>query len=99
MIHSGGSMGNPRHPCGRYDARPRLQVRTRGATRLPAHQPSTQEGDSMHRDEIMKEACDLAHLYRITTGDTFRLQDIDPADIAGLEAEDKPRDQEGVQAG
>jgi len=53
----------------------------------------------MHRDEIMKEACDLAHLYRITTGDTFRLQDIDPADIAGLEAEDKPRDQEGVQAG
>ena len=45
----------------------------------------------MHRGQIIQEARDLAHVYRITTGDTFRLQDIDPADTAGLEAEDKPR--------
>src|SRR5918912_2527531 len=53
----------------------------------------------MHRDQIMKEARDLAHGYRVTKGDTFRLQDIDPADTAGLEAEDKPRAQAGVQTG
>ena len=53
----------------------------------------------MHRDAILKEARDLAHVYRVTKGDTFRLQDIDPADTAGLEAEDKPRAQEGVQTG
>ena len=34
----------------------------------------------MHLDEIMKAMRDLAHVYRITKGDTFRLQDIDPAD-------------------
>ena len=32
-------------------------------------------------------------------GDTFRLKDIDPEDTAGLEAEDKPRAQEGLRAG
>src|ERR671922_882329 len=53
----------------------------------------------MHRDAILKEARALAHVYRVTKGDTFRLQDIDPADTAGLEAEDKPRAQEGVQTG
>jgi PPK2 family polyphosphate:nucleotide phosphotransferase len=53
----------------------------------------------MHLDEIMKETRALAHVYRITKGDTFRLQDIDPADTAGLEAEDKPRAQEGLQTG
>jgi PPK2 family polyphosphate:nucleotide phosphotransferase len=53
----------------------------------------------MHCDQIIQEARDLAHGYRITKGDTFRLQDIDPADTAGLEAEDKPRAQEGVQTG
>src|SRR4030095_1820419 len=35
----------------------------------------------------------------ITEGDAFRLKDIDPADTAGLEAEDKPRAQEGLQTG
>jgi PPK2 family polyphosphate:nucleotide phosphotransferase len=53
----------------------------------------------MHLDEIIQDARELAHPYRITTGDTFRLQDIDPADTAGLEAEDKPRAQEGLQTG
>src|SRR5919108_898487 len=53
----------------------------------------------MHRDAILKEARDLAHVYRVTKGDTFRLQDIDPAETAGLEAEDKPRAREGVQTG
>src|SRR5262249_54373942 len=73
--------------------------RTRGATRRPSHQPSTQESYPMHRDTMMQEARDLAHVYRITKGGTFRLQDIDPADTAGLEAEDKPRAQEGLQTG
>ena len=53
----------------------------------------------MHLDEIIKEARDLAQVYRITEGDTFRLRDIDPEDTAGLEAEDKPRDQSGLQTG
>jgi len=53
----------------------------------------------MHLDEIIQKARDLAHVYRITEGATFHLQDIDPEDTAGLEAEDKPRAQEGLQTG
>ena len=53
----------------------------------------------MQLDEIITGARAFAQTYRITKGDTFRLQDIDPEDTAGLEAEDKPRAQEGLQAG
>jgi PPK2 family polyphosphate:nucleotide phosphotransferase len=53
----------------------------------------------MKLDEIIKVASDLAKSYRITEGDTFRLKDVDPDDTAGLEAEDKPRAQEGLQTG
>src|SRR5215475_3666465 len=53
----------------------------------------------MQLDEIIKEARDLAQVYRVTEGDTFRLQDIAPEDTAGLEAEDKPRAQERLQTG
>src|SRR4030095_2000375 len=53
----------------------------------------------MQLDEIIQSARELAQAYRITKGDTFRLKDIDPEDTAGLEAEDKPRDQEGLRAG
>jgi PPK2 family polyphosphate:nucleotide phosphotransferase len=53
----------------------------------------------MQLDEIIKGARDLAQAYRITAGDTFRLKNIDPKDTAGLEAEDKPRAQEGLQMG
>jgi PPK2 family polyphosphate:nucleotide phosphotransferase len=53
----------------------------------------------MQLDKIIQVARDLAKAYRITDGDTFRLQDIDPDDTAGLEAEDKPRAQEGLQTG
>jgi polyphosphate kinase 2 (PPK2 family) len=53
----------------------------------------------MHLDEIIQGARELAQAYRITEGDTFRLKDIDPEDTAGLEAEDKPRAQEGLQTG
>ena len=53
----------------------------------------------MQLDEIIQVARDLAKAYRITEGDTFRLQDIDPEDTAGLEAEDKPRAKEGLQTG
>ena len=53
----------------------------------------------MQLDEIIQRARDLAQAYRITEGGTFRLQDIDPDDTAGLEAEDKPRAQEGLQTG
>ena len=53
----------------------------------------------MQLDEIIQRARELAQAYRITKGDTFRLKDIDPEDTAGLEAEDKPRAQEGLQAG
>ena len=53
----------------------------------------------MDLDAIIQGARARAQPYRITEGDAFRLQDIDPADTAGLEAEDKPRAQEGLQTG
>src|SRR5215813_14179868 len=53
----------------------------------------------MQLAEIIQRAREIAQAYRITKGDTFRLKDIDPEDTAGLEAEDKLRAQEGLQAG
>src|SRR6266850_3942963 len=53
----------------------------------------------MKLGEIITGASELAQAYRITEGDTLRLQDIDPEDTAGLEAEDKPRAKESVQTG
>jgi len=53
----------------------------------------------MDLDAIIQGARARAQPYRITEGDAFRLKDIDPADTAGLEAEDKPRAQEGLQTG
>src|SRR5215813_6612941 len=53
----------------------------------------------MQLDEIIQRARELAEAYRITKDNTFRLKDIDPEDTAGLEAEDKPRAQEGLQTG
>jgi len=52
----------------------------------------------MKLDEIIKTASDLATPYRITEGDTFRLKDIDPDDIAGMEAADKLRAKEGLHS-
>jgi hypothetical protein len=66
---------------------------------LASQYSSTQEYDPMQLDEISTGARELAQTYRITEGDTFRLQDIDPEDTAGLEAEDKPRAQEGLRMG
>src|SRR4029453_11147831 len=53
----------------------------------------------MDLDAIIQGARARAQPYRITEGDAFRLKDIDPADTTGLETEDKPRAQEGVQTG
>jgi PPK2 family polyphosphate:nucleotide phosphotransferase len=53
----------------------------------------------MHLDALIQEAHDLAQAYCITDGDTFRLKDLDPAETAGLEAEDKPRAQAHLQTG
>ena len=53
----------------------------------------------MQLDEIITGASHLAQAYCITAGDTFRLKAIDPDDTAGLEAEDKPRARESLQAG
>jgi PPK2 family polyphosphate:nucleotide phosphotransferase len=53
----------------------------------------------MQLDEIIATCRKLAQPYCITEGDKFRLKNIDPDDTAWLEAEDKPRAQEGLQIG
>lgn len=53
----------------------------------------------MHLDENIQGAREFAQSYRITEGDTFRLQDIDPTETAVLEVENKPRAQAGLQTG
>jgi PPK2 family polyphosphate:nucleotide phosphotransferase len=53
----------------------------------------------MKLDEIIATCRKLAQPYCVTDGDKFRLKNVDPDDTAWLEAEDKPRTQEGLQVG
>lgn len=53
----------------------------------------------MKLNEIIERAQELCKPYRITDGSKFKLKDVDPNDIGGLEAEDKPRAKEALQIG
>ncbi len=53
----------------------------------------------MKLNEIIERAQELCKPYRVTDGSKFRLKDVDPNDIGGLEAEDKPRAKEALQIG
>lgn len=49
--------------------------------------------------ELREAAQRLARRYRVKDGETFRLDDMDPADTAWLKAEDKPAAKEALQHG
>ena len=49
--------------------------------------------------EFLKEVHELARPFRVTDGDGFRLEDIDPGDTLNLKSEDKPRAKEVLAAG
>jgi PPK2 family polyphosphate:nucleotide phosphotransferase len=53
----------------------------------------------MKLEDIIERARAFSRPYRITDGEKFSLEDIDPGDTAGLEAEDKPRAKEALQTG
>jgi len=53
----------------------------------------------MKLEEVIERARELARPFRVTDGDKFRLDDVDPDDTGGLEAEDKPRAKEALQTG
>ena len=53
----------------------------------------------MKLEDIIERARAFSRPYRITDGEKFRLEDVDPGDTAGLEAEDKPRAKEALQTG
>jgi len=53
----------------------------------------------MKLEQIIKRARKFSRPFRVTNGDKFRLVDIDPGDMGGLEAEDKPRAKEALQTG
>lgn len=47
----------------------------------------------------IRRAENFSRPYRVDKGKKFRLKDVDPADIGGLEAEDKPRSREVLALG
>lgn len=53
----------------------------------------------MDEEKLKKRASSFCKPFRVSDGDKFRLRDIDPADIGGLENEDKPRSKEVLEQG
>ncbi len=53
----------------------------------------------MKLEEVIERAREFARPYRVTDGEKFRLDDVDPGDTGSLEAEDKPRAREALQTG
>ncbi len=45
----------------------------------------------MHVEKLIKKARGLVHTFRVTSGEKFRLRDIDPGDTLGIGSEEKPR--------
>ncbi len=53
----------------------------------------------MKLEEVIERSRELVRPYRVTDGEKFRLDDVDPGDTGGLEAKDKPRAKEALQTG
>jgi len=53
----------------------------------------------MDMTEIFKNARQLVKPFRVTDGDRFRLEDIDPRETLDLKSEDKPAAQEALATG
>jgi len=53
----------------------------------------------MKTKALIKRARKLARPFRITKGDKFRLKDIDPGELLGFAAEDKPKAREALAMG
>jgi PPK2 family polyphosphate:nucleotide phosphotransferase len=53
----------------------------------------------MKLEDVIERAREFARPFRVTDGDKFRLDDVDPGDTGNLEAEDKPRAKEALQTG
>jgi len=53
----------------------------------------------MKTKEIIKKARNFAEPFRVTNGDKFRLEDVDPGDTLGLKSEDKPKAKEALAMG
>lgn len=53
----------------------------------------------MKTARIIKTARALSRPYRVTNGKKFRLKEVDPGDTGELQAEDKPRATQALQAG
>ncbi len=60
---------------------------------------SLQQGCGMKLEEVIERSRELVRPYRVTDGEKFRLDDVDPGDTGGLEAKDKPRAKEALQTG
>jgi len=53
----------------------------------------------MDMQTILKKSRPLSSPFHVTTGDKFRLKDVDPGDTLDLKAEDKPRAKEALTTG
>ena len=53
----------------------------------------------MSPKEVIKRSRNVARPFRVTSGDNFRLKDVDPQDTLDLKAEDKPRAKEALAVG
>src|SRR5262245_26172561 len=56
-------------------------------------------GGCMKLKEIIQRAGELAKRYRISDGEDFRLENIDPRDTGELTSEDRPRAKELLATG
>jgi PPK2 family polyphosphate:nucleotide phosphotransferase len=53
----------------------------------------------MKLNKFIKRASEFARPYCITSGEKFRLKDVDPGDAGGFKSEDKPRAKEALNLG
>jgi PPK2 family polyphosphate:nucleotide phosphotransferase len=58
-----------------------------------------QENFPMTIHKLIEKAREISRPYRITNGNKFHLQDVNPGDTGSLDSEDKPRAQKILQAG
>ena len=68
-------------------------------TRLPSRETSSAAAPKVKLKELIKRARALAKPFRVTEGDSFRLDDVDPGDTLAFTSEDKPRAKKALAMG